>query len=470
MKKFILLFVCAMFICGSVIHAQIFWSENFESGSTTGMAASSYSGWTTASTGTNDANANAWYVSCAENGHTDGVCGSGCAAVSTTATLATLHLGSNATLGGDAGATYNAGGLCGIGICVITNQRAESPTINCTGKTGITLSFNYIENGQGTTDDATVWYYDGSAWSLLVNPPKTPIGSCAPQGQWTHYSIALPASADNNANVKIGFNWTNNDDGAGSDPSFAVDSMALSTSGSVGPVVPGMTASLTTICKDSCITLTNTSTGTVDSFRWVGTNATIAAPLTSPATACFTVAGTQTVKLYLYNGGAIVDSASTAITVNPAPAPTITASGDTLSVPAVYIGYQWVNGTTPIPGATNPTYVYTVSGVYWVVVDSGGCLGGAGYNTTAVENINNNRYSFRVVQTSGSTVSIYCSKAFPENLDISIYDVTGRVYRKEQWENGKTEKPIGDLFLSKGLYMIRLSNSENSFVLKWLKE
>jgi PKD repeat protein len=34
-------------------------------------------------------------------------------------------------------------------------------------------------------------------------------------------------SADNNPNVKIGFNWTNNDDGIGTDPSFAVDNITL---------------------------------------------------------------------------------------------------------------------------------------------------------------------------------------------------------------------------------------------------
>lgn len=469
MRQLILLAFCSLLICNSS-SAQIFWSENFESGSTSGTPASAYGGWTTTSTGTNDSYNNQWYVSCAENGHTDGVCGTGCVPVSATATLATLHLGANPALGGDGGATYNAGGLCAASICVVTNQRAESPVINCTGKTGITMSFNYIENGQGATDDATVWYYDGTTWSLLVNTPKTAATTCSPQGRWTHYSIALPASADNNANVKIGFNWTNNDDGAGSDPSFAVDSIALSASGGGTTITPAMTTSATTVCEDSCIWVTNTSTGTVDSFRWVATNATISTPTTSPASACFTAAGSQTVKLYLYSGGAIVDSASTSITVNPAPSPVISMSGDTLSVPAIYTSYQWVNGTTPITGATNATYVYSVNGTYAVIVDSAGCLGGATFSTTAIEHLNRNYYNFRLVQLSDNSLGIFSSQVLKEDLQIDIYDITGRVIHSTTWHKGSDSRQLSNLFATPGLYLVRLSSGQNAHVLKWRKD
>jgi hypothetical protein len=35
------------------------------------------------------------------------------------------------------------------------------------------------------------------------------------QGLWTLFNISLPSSADNNANVKLGFEWKNNSDGQG---------------------------------------------------------------------------------------------------------------------------------------------------------------------------------------------------------------------------------------------------------------
>jgi len=150
------------------------------------------------------------------------------------ATDPSLHIGS--TTIGDQGASYDAGGWCAFGFPTLgtdapTDKRIESPAINCTGLSTITLAFNYIENGSGTVDDATLWYYDGTIWAQLSNPAKTSL--CGLQGTWTAYSIALPASANNNANVKIGFRWINDDDGAGTDPSFAVDDITLSSAGPV---------------------------------------------------------------------------------------------------------------------------------------------------------------------------------------------------------------------------------------------
>lgn len=220
----------------------VFWSENFGTGCSQGQLASSYSGvngaWSITSTGTNSAQSNKWYVSATEAGMGAGVCGNGCLS-NASLTNRTLHIGANDGITStDPGAAYNAGGFCGFLFCVTTNWRAESPTINCTGQSGITLSFNYMEYGSGTTDNATLWYFDGSTWSLLVDLPKTLCcggvtctGSI--QGLWTAYSISLPASANNNPNVKIGFNWTNNDDGVGTDPSFAVDDVQLSTTGTI---------------------------------------------------------------------------------------------------------------------------------------------------------------------------------------------------------------------------------------------
>ena len=213
----------------------VFWSEDFSTGCNQGAGAASYSGangaWNVTATGTNDPEANLWFVSATEAFTGSYNCGDGCGN-NPALNNGTLHIGNTALpafgLPADNGATYNTGGLCqAFNVCVVTNTRAESPVIDCSSALGITLSFSYMENGDNTIDDATVWYYDGASWSLLVNPAKTP-AQCAPQGYWQPHTVALPASADNNPNVKIGFNWTNNDDAAGTDPSFAVDSLRLS--------------------------------------------------------------------------------------------------------------------------------------------------------------------------------------------------------------------------------------------------
>lgn len=215
--------------------AQVFWTEDFGAGCDQGNVADAYNGtngaWTISATGANDDYANVWYVSASAAGTGVGNCSSNC--TNGGPSNRTLHVGAVDLLGfvtPDDGASYNAGGLCDAGYCVATNTRAESPVINCSGKTNVWLSFVYFENGDGANDDGTLWYYNGSAWSLLYNLDKTPLGTCANgTGQWTAYSVALPASANNNPNVKIGFNWTNDDDGNGTDPSFAVDDIRLST-------------------------------------------------------------------------------------------------------------------------------------------------------------------------------------------------------------------------------------------------
>lgn len=207
-----------------------FWTENFNNGCVQGCLASVYSGgngaWTVTPTGTNDAANNLFYISCQENGNAVGACGTGCGSD------ATLHIGNQSTSPaaflfcptGDCGAAYDAG-LGGNNVR--TSLRAESPVINCTGYSNILLSFKYMENGSGTLDNASVWYFDGSAWSQLADMAKTATTCGGGQGLWTAYSVSLPASANNNANVKIGFQWVNNDDGAGGDPSFAVDNVTL---------------------------------------------------------------------------------------------------------------------------------------------------------------------------------------------------------------------------------------------------
>lgn len=483
MKKTLTL-LCCLFFTAFYANAQIFWTENFENGSTldaTGLPSSYSTGpngaWTVTSTGVEDPIYNHWYVSCAENGHTAGICGTGCVATSSTATLATLHISPNPASYSDIGASYDAGG--GIPFSTTTDRRAESPTINCTGKTTITISFNYIENGQGTTDNGTLWYYDGTTWSLLDDPAKTP--TCSGQGQWTHYTFPLPTSANNNPNVKIGFRWVNNNDATGTDPSFAVDSVALSTPGATP--VASFTTSPTpaTICTDSCLTLTSTSTvssGSIDSIRWVGVILGFPVLLgnTNPYSFCtvapYNVPGTYTLRLRAYSGGN-VDSSTTTVTVNRSPKPPITKSGKVLSVPSTsYTSYKWSNASGPIAGATTSSYTYSVSGTYTVVVDSGGCKGSASMSVAGagVHSLYGSDNSFWLSQQNNGAIVLHSEELTSELLTINMYDATGRQVVNTVWERGTNIKEISNLSLAPGVYIVRLSNVNTAIVLKMLRQ
>lgn len=221
----------------------VFWTEDFGTGCNQGQLSTAASGpngfWTVTETGFNASGSNVWFTSASENGNAIGSCGSGCG------TNRTLHIGNNQTTTAvpqiDQRAIYmTADGfevLCDLGLveCGATDKRVESPTINCTGRSTITINFQYIEGGAGS-DNATLWYSanNGGAWTQLSDMPKTafcdPPGDPAPldHGNWASYSFSLPASADNNPNVKIAFHWVNDDDNVWSDPSIAIDNITLS--------------------------------------------------------------------------------------------------------------------------------------------------------------------------------------------------------------------------------------------------
>lgn len=259
----------------------VLWAEDFENGCVQNCAATTFTGangaWSTMNTGTNGACANIWFVSCQENGNPAGTCGSGCG------TNETLHIGNNAAgctspnscffcPSGDCGAAYDAS--CPPALCFVccscqssqTATRAVSPIINTLGQSGLTLRFNYMEGGAGTTDNAVLDYYDGLVWSTLVDLPKTANAGCGGQGLWTSYSIALPASANNNPSMRVGFRWVNDDDGAGTDPSIAVDDVEIVTTWTpncIGPIINEMSNGTTgnrefvelLVCGPSCSTV-----------------------------------------------------------------------------------------------------------------------------------------------------------------------------------------------------------------------
>ena len=183
------------------------------------------------SVGSEGCNANPFYISCQENGNAVGSCGSGCAGNNT------LHVASVAY--GDIGAAYDAGGgpACGGllnclfgGLCnTTTDRRSRSALISTLGYSDLDLEFDYIESGSGSADNALVEYSTngGGNWTTLMDMPKTVNAGCGGQGRWTHISIPLPTTCDNIADLMIAFRWRNNNDAAGTDPSFAVNDVMI---------------------------------------------------------------------------------------------------------------------------------------------------------------------------------------------------------------------------------------------------
>jgi hypothetical protein len=234
MKK--LLLSASLIITTASFAQTSFWVENWGTGCTPGMDASTYSGtngpWVITSTGTNDPYADGWYVSARASGTGAQNCSDNCA--SANVTDRTLHVGNAAIplvgFGADTGSTYLTGTFCGSGICSTTHKRCESPSINTVNRDSVGISFLYYEGGEFMGDEATLWYSpdNGVTWTMINQLAKISASCAAPSGLWTEFSMLLPASASNNAvGIKIAFEWVNDNDGVGTDPSFAVDDVTL---------------------------------------------------------------------------------------------------------------------------------------------------------------------------------------------------------------------------------------------------
>ncbi len=225
-----------LFASGMNAGAQTpFWTETFNNGCLSGCSANGVNtgngAWSIDNSGgCNDAFANVWYVSCAENGNAVGACGTGCGAAPT------LHIGS--TTLGDLGASYDAGylsGPCPSGSGTWTNTRAVSPLISTVGKSGISVSFNYLMFGEAPMNDYGWVDYStngGATWTNLVYPAQTSCcgGPCNSflQGMWGNYtSGVLPSAANNINNFRLRFGWINDDDASGNDPSFAISNLQV---------------------------------------------------------------------------------------------------------------------------------------------------------------------------------------------------------------------------------------------------
>jgi len=413
MKKTLLIGISLFAVlCAS---AQQFWIENWNAHSQLSQGTLSYTGsngaWSVQQTGTNDADSNAWYFSnqedalgrgqCGTNGNTDG----------------TAHIGNtaNAPLLGLAGA--DNGAIIDDGANTTTNQRLQSPVINCTGKSNITLSFNYIQGKSGGNDYVTLQYYNGTSWATLSTPAE--LDSCnSGQGLWTYYSVALPASANNNANVKIGFNWTNNTNSFDDNDflnnsveivSFAVDSIVLKTTAAIAPVT-AFTVSDTSVCAGDSVQFTDQSTNTPTSWAWTFTGGTPATSALQNPWVKYNTVGHYNVKLKSTNGG----------------------------------------GSDSI---TKTTYI-----------DVKNCVAGMG---TIVDNNSLKVYP----NPANNTINVAFTAVIDANAKINITDLTGRTISSQSVNSfaGKT-MPMDVSGIAPGVYFIKLSTANTVYVTKFIKQ
>ena len=327
MKYFLI--VLPLFFLSFSFAQNVVWQDDFETPAN----------WTlNITSGTNGLDANVWVISDAEGGVAAGGCG-----VASNGNK-TLHVGCQGAWCVGTGATYNAGDG-GLGfIDAVTNKRALfASNINTLNTQNLSIEFDYIGIGQQGFDFGTVLYSTngGSTWNNLqtISPAQT----CASgQGLWSHVSFPLPAQCTNINSLRIGFQWQNDNDGVGSDPSLAINNVKITS-----PAQPSVAASFTLSndapCMGDCISLSNTSSG-ASTYAWSfgdGQSST----LQNPPQVCYAAPGTYNVQLIACDANTC-DTSTTAVTVQPLLTGTVNVTSQG--------SYTW-----PFNGM-----VYTTSGTY----------------------------------------------------------------------------------------------------------
>ncbi len=355
-------------------------------------------------------NANEWFISSTEPGKQAGLCSEKGCKTDPSETKRTLHIanvpGSENASGaavncpaGDCGAVYDPGGFLQT---TPTEKRVESPVINCLGVSDLKLGFNYILgelDGELTNNDnCFVEYFNGSTWTTLAELPKTV--KCLADtnfATWTNYTISLPASADNNPLVQIGFRWKNQGLGVGvSGPSVAIDSIIVI---SLDVPIADFTASDTVICAGDTVNFYADTTTFATSYNWTFIGGTPgASSAQNPTNIVFQNPGTYSVMLVVSSpAGADTMQKFNYIVANACtpPNPDFVASDslicerdcitftDLSTGGATTWAWSFPGGVPSTSTSPNPSVCYSAPGLYDVTLTAGNQYGTASFTKTA---------------------------------------------------------------------------------------
>lgn len=330
-------------------------------------------------------------------------------------------------------AITNTNGCVDLDTVVVTVVPLPAPAITPSGPTA------FCSGGSVTLTSASAVSYQ---WSTGVND--------------TLQSITVNASGTYTVTVSNGFGC-------------AAQATQTVTVYSLPPINAGPDDST---CLSANINLM--ATGGV-SYVWHPGNtlsdSTIANPVAGPTVStCYYVVGTAS--------GGCTNTDTVCITVlgNPS-VPSIVKGNDTLYCnPATYTSYQWYYNGSPISGATNPTYIYTQNGNYYVEV-----FNVAGCNTVStVINVNdvgieelNNYLSMNIYPNPVSevvTIDLYSLKQ--SNYKLTLMNAAGQTINSETiyLNTAVIKKQIDVSALPQGIYLIQLSNEDGVYSKRIIKK
>ncbi|HPH83575.1 MAG TPA: hypothetical protein PL185_13440, partial [Flavobacteriales bacterium] len=412
--KHLILSASLIFVAGQTIGQTVFWSDNFDApaGGTNNNNAGV--GWTLNSEGNSG---NRWFVNTPSS-------------IGCTSSGNVLHISCDGFLcgflGGPDEPIYNAANN--------NLKTATSPTINTTGQSNITLSFDFICEGYAGSDYGSLALSsdNGTTWTDLPGV-YVEVGSCSTK------TITVPAQYQNISTFKMRFKWVEASSGDGVDPPFSIDNIKLTvaTSSCTPPTVSaGLNVS---ICPGGSVAIGGTPTATGGSeagayvYSWSpATNlssTSVANPTANPS-----VTTTYTVTVYKTTPSCSATSSVT-VTVNTPQTLSVSPSGNqsicpggsvVLTAANGFTGYSW---TTPSGTQAGQSVTASTVGSYTVSAnDANNCL-----STAAAINV-----------TLGSTQSITVTPSGPLNFcpggSVTLTAAAG--YTTYTWSNSQIGQSI----------------------------
>jgi serine protease len=168
-------------------------------------------------------------------------------------------------------------------------------------------------------------------------------------------------------------------------------------------------------------------------------------------------------NLYANNAGCL--SSVVSVTIGPIlEKPTIAYQSYILTTTALGDSYQWFLGSNPISGATASSYDPDVSGVYSLRVSKDGCEEFSNELNVVIASVRNGIPNVKLYPNPvNETLYVEINDKFSS---YQIFDITGRLIRKEQISIGKSSIEVSTEGFITGMYLIVLQNDKGNKVVE----